>query len=300
MDQTQNKELERKKKLSPKQIKKRQGILRFIIQVIFFVLAPGAYSASFNGSKYILTQIGANQLIKWNSFIAMMIALLAYTIVFGRFFCGYACSFGALGDWLHSIYVYICKKLKAKPYRLNAEKGRKLLYIKYVVLILILFLCYLGIYSKLPNWSPWSLFSMIRSGNFAFAGYSIAIIVFLGIIIGMIFIERFFCRFLCPMGAIFSLMPVLPFLTLHRHREKCIPNCKACTNTCPCGVGLPNDTNWGISGECIACQKCVCICPKHNIHTGLGAKEKEIKGNEAWYVLLRASILLALVIWLGA
>ena len=51
----------------------------------------------FSGIKSVLTQIGAGNPIAWSSFLTVLLALCAYTIVFGRFFCGYACAFGTAG-----------------------------------------------------------------------------------------------------------------------------------------------------------------------------------------------------------
>ena len=83
------------------------------------------------------------------------------------------------------------------------------------------------------------------------------------ILIGMALQSRFFCQFLCPMGAIFALLPVLPFAQLHRSSEQCIPGCNACANRCP--VHLKLDEQNLRSGECIACEACMGTCPRSNI-----------------------------------
>ena len=112
---------------------------------------------------------------------------------------------------------------------------------------------------------------------------------------GMCVQERFFCRFFCPMGAVFSLLPVLPFFSLHRTRENCRKGCKACTKTCPSQIGLPSDGDWAVSGDCFQCQKCIDICPQRHIHCGI----RKLKGNEFWFTILRALILLGICLWLG-
>ena len=50
-----------------------------------------------------------------------LIILCASTVVFGRFFCGFACAFGSLSDWVRAAYVWVCKKLKKKPVTLGME-----------------------------------------------------------------------------------------------------------------------------------------------------------------------------------
>ena len=52
------------------------------------------------------------------------------------------------------------------------------------------------------------------------------------ILLGMAVQPRFFCQFLCPMGAVFALLPVLPFARLHRQSDGCIPGCNACKQQC--------------------------------------------------------------------
>ena len=91
---------------------------------------------------------------------------------------------------------------------------------------------------------------------------------------GMALEPRFFCRFLCPMGAVFSLMPVLPFSVIKRNRENCIPNCKACNLVCPASLEIPSDKEGdnAASGECFSCGKCIGKCPKQNTHNGFSGK----------------------------
>ena len=57
---------------------------------------------------------------------------------------------------------------------------------------------------------------MIRAGNFHLSGYLPGLLLLLLILAGMVFCERFFCRFLCPMGAVFNLLPILPLFAAKR------------------------------------------------------------------------------------
>lgn len=138
------------------------------------------------------------------SFVTVLLVICLYTMVFGRFFCGFACAFGAFGDALHALYTKACKKMKKKPVKIPEKAVGILSYMKYLVLLLIVLLCYAGVYGKAQGTSPWDVFSMIHAGNFRLGGYVIGLVILLLLMVGMCVQERFFCRFFCPMGAVFS------------------------------------------------------------------------------------------------
>ena len=96
--------------LTAKDIKKLHIWLRVLIQVLYFLFIPSVYTAAFAGVKYIFTQIGAGEKVAMTSFVTVLVVICIYTILFGRFFCGFACAFGTLGDGVHALYVWICKK----------------------------------------------------------------------------------------------------------------------------------------------------------------------------------------------
>ncbi|MFV0362059.1 MAG: 4Fe-4S binding protein [Suipraeoptans sp.] len=280
-----------------KKIKKAtiNSIFHLSIQIMFLLLFPSAFTAAFSGVKYIFTQIGLKKTIEVTSFVMILIGLCVYTIIFGRFFCGYACAFGALNDVVRSIYAGICKKRKKKPKSMNTKLVDKLLALKYVVLVAIIVMCYLSVYQNLSGTSPWDVFSMLQAGNFKLGSHIIGLIVLIVLVIGMIFEERFFCKFFCPMGAVFSILPVFPMFNLFRDRENCIKGCKTCERNCPANIELPESGKIAVSGDCIQCQKCIQVCPKKNIHTGI----RRIKGNEIWFTAARVIILIGVFLWLG-
>ena len=135
--------------------------------------------------------------------------------------------------------------------------------IKYVLLFGIICLCFLEKENLLNENSPWTIFSLLRAGNFSAVSNLCAILLLVFIVAGMAVKERFFCQFLCPMGAVFSLLPQFPFFRLRRGRS-CLNGCQACRKNCPVSIKLQE--NPLRDGECISCLKCTMICPKQNIH----------------------------------
>ena len=113
---------------------------------------------------------------------------------------------------------------------------------------------------------PVGCFSMLTARRLPDSTYLVGIILLLLIMVGMCTQERFFCQFLCPMGAVFALMPILPGALFKRNREKCPPKCGLCKKRCPAHLDIDGDT--AMSGECLCCHACAATCPRKNIHIG--------------------------------
>ena len=283
--------------------KKRQKLVyqstRTVIQITCFLLAPSLFTEAFGGVKSIFRAISAGQMLEFNSFVRTLVILCGVTILTGRFFCGYMCAFGSLGDWVYALSRKIQKTISRRKSKnvqlpkipLRWQKRQQ--WIKYGVLAVIVLLCALGVYDSLRGWSPWDVFSMVRARNLKLAGYTTGIILLVLIVLGMAWKERFFCQFLCPMGAVFALLPQLPFSALQRDEANCIKGCQACKNNCPVDLKLEKDGFRG--GECIACEKCAGICPKGN----LTRWDRKLLKHEAVPVILKAALLLGLGFWLG-
>ena len=245
-------------------MKKRQRKVRLIraaIQLVFFIFYPALFSTAFAGVKSIFQAISAHQQIAWNSFLDVTGLLLLVTILFGRHFCGYACAFGSLGDAMYELTVFIRQKVFHKKGRHGyPEKAVRILQkVKYVLLAFLLLSILTGWYASLQGMSPWDVFSMLTARKLPNASYKIGIILLVLILIGMCTQERFFCQFLCPLGAVFSLLPKLPIFHVKKKGQQCFERCSACTNRCP--VHLKYDEADIRDGECISCGRCFVVCP---------------------------------------
>ena len=244
---------------------KHRAWLRAAIQAVFFVSMPGAFVAGFSGVRQLFLRIGTGEVLQLDSFVLSMLGLCGFTILFGRFFCGYVCAFGGLGDFVYWLSGLVQKKLfhRKKQFQLPEKVVNYGQRVKYLILLFIVAMCVNNQYSKLSGTDPWEVFSRLTALKLPPHGFGIGILLFVLILVGMALQSRFFCQFLCPMGAVFALLPVLPFAHLHRDSENCIPGCNACANRCP--VHLKLDEESLRSGECIACEACVGTCPRSNI-----------------------------------
>ena len=276
------------------QTRKHRAWLRAGIQLFFFFAMPGAFVAGFSGVKQLFLRIGVGEVLQMDSFALSLMGLCGFTILFGRFFCGYVCAFGSLGDAVYGLSGLVQKKLfrRKKQFSLPAKAVRRGQMLKYLVLAVIVVLCAAGVYGRLTGWSPWEVFSRLTALRTPPAGFGLGIGLFVLILLGMAVQPRFFCQFLCPMGAVFALLPVLPAAQLHRNADNCIPGCCACENRCP--VHLKLDEQSLRSGECIACEACVGTCPRANISRGSQT------GRPFWLsVLAKAVLFFAMGVCLG-
>lgn len=281
--------------------KKKQTILdsltRAALQLFFFFLMPGTFSAGFSGIKNIFLHISTGSVLELNDLVKTMIALILFTIIFGRFFCGYACAFGTLGDFVFRISGLIQKKIlhREKQVRIPEQALPLLQKLKYLILALVLTFCGVGVYGNLEKtgWNPWTVFSLLHSGHFHLNEYVPGTVLLLMIIAGMAFQERFFCQILCPLGALFALLPQIPFAWFRRDPETCIKGCRACKRQCPVGIRL--ETDGFRNGECIDCGRCAEICPAGNLNRW----DRKLFKNKWIPVLIKAAILFALGARLG-
>ena len=136
-------------------------LTRQIIQIIFFLWMPALYTSAFSGVRYVIEQIRAGKPIEQNAFLVMLIALCGFTILFGRFFCGYACAFGTLGDGMYALSQWVQKKVEASVgiRRNRTETSENEIY---SVISLNADLC-IRIYKKVPwNQSLGSIFHVVH------------------------------------------------------------------------------------------------------------------------------------------
>lgn len=238
---------------------KRLQIVRTLIQIGFFVFMPSLFSQAFAGIKEVVSLMGKGQPLKMSDFLIKLIVLCLLTIIFGRIFCGFMCSFGAIGDWFYMLSEFIQKKTGVKFPKIPEKAQINMQKFKYIVLLFIVLLCFSGNGEYVTKYSPWTVFSLITQRNFKIATYIVGSVLLIFIIIGMMLKERFFCQFICPLGAVFSLLPKNFLFSVKKKEEKCFNGCKACTNKCP--VYLKYDEAGMREGECISCGRCFMVCP---------------------------------------
>ena len=245
---------------------KKINWIKVVIQILSFALIPGLFEGEFAAVGNIVSCIYKGN-ISWESVkysVWMLVATVPATVLVGRFFCGFFCSFGAVQDllWFGS------HRLRALfPGKRNLKKADRIFrFAKYAVLFYFIIFVWSGV-TAVKTAGLWQVF-----GQYVSFGHwpglkpllSVGGILLLVIFIGSLFVQRFFCRYFCPMGAIYSLISQASFLKIDKPRDGC-GKCHLCTSKCTMGMDLTKKDRIA-GGECISCQKCVSWCPKGNAH----------------------------------
>ena len=219
----------------------------------------GAFQAVAGSSKF-----------KFTYYITGFFILLG--VLLGRFICGFLCPFGLIQDLLNKIPF---------PKKIRTFKGDKLLRkLKYVIFLVFVILLPLFLTDIMGQGAPYFCKLICPAGtlegglplvllNKAMRGaigwlYIWKNTILIVTIVLSIIIYRPFCRYICPLGAFYS---VFNKVSIYRYRvdmEKCV-HCGKCAKACQMVVNPVENPN---SPECIRCGRCKQACPVHAIASG--------------------------------
>lgn len=268
----------------------KQNKLRLLIQLSFAAISNGyikgfARGKIFTGAtKYICLPgmncyscpgalgacpIGSLQATLTSREYKLSLYVLGFLAVFGmmmgRFVCGFLCPFGLIQDLLFKIP--FVKKIR----RLSGEKGlRWLRFIFLAVFVIILPLCVIDFTGLGEPWFckwicpvgtleggiPLVLLNkaMRSAAGFLFRWKLVILII---TILLSIIIYRPFCRYLCPLGAIYGLFNKISFFRIHVDKDKCV-GCGLCQKECKLDIPVWKNPD---SMDCIRCGDCKQVCP---------------------------------------
>ncbi|MBR6477872.1 MAG: 4Fe-4S binding protein [Lachnospiraceae bacterium] len=240
--------------------KKTTQYLRHLIQFLAFIVSPGLFILILSSIESIYKAIltGTFSLYGMAYPLVTLVAVIPITILWGRFFCGYLCAFGSMQDFLH----FLSKKLRLPSPKLSEKKEKIFKGLKFLVLLTLFILWTCGL--SLGNLSPWNVFGRYSSiqGWSDLSGFvSVGGLLLFLIIAASLTKERAFCRYLCPLGGLFTAVSA-PRLFRVRREASC-SHCGACSRSCPMGISVDCETDhYGKvrSGECIDCFQCVSNC----------------------------------------
>jgi polyferredoxin len=205
-------------------------------------------------SMYVLLRFGGMlKRIAWSTFILFFITL-GTSFVFRRAFCGEICALGTLQELFGKLGRLIFKKRFLVP----EKTDRALRYVKYGILGFFLLFTFLLGFLVIRPFDPWAAYHHILS-NEVFEKFLIGFIVLMASLVGSLFFDRFFCKYLCPMGGFLALTGKAGRFKIRRNTDSCI-DCNACGKQCPMNIKVQELTAVS-DAECIHCSECVNVCP---------------------------------------
>ena len=188
--------------------------------------------------------------------LSLFVGVIGLTLVAKKAFCSWACPIGFLGELFGKLGARITKG-KTIP-RDRVDRWLRLL--RYVVLIVSLYFTYKLGELILRGYDPFYLiFSGIGHGSVGWVSY-----VVLGVLtIGALAIPMFFCRYLCPLGAVFDPFSRLGLIKIHRNAETCTA-CGHCQLACPHNIPVHKLAKVR-NRDCTNCLECVEVCPESDM-----------------------------------
>lgn len=229
----------------------------------------GAFQAVVGSSKF-----------KFSYYITGFLILAG--VLLGRFVCGFLCPFGWFQELLHKIPFKKISTRKLKPLR----------FIKYGILLVFVILLPILVTNQLGMGDPFFGKYLCPQGvlegalplSIANAGIRAALGKLFtwkaGILVAVVLLSlmfyRPFCKWICPLGAVYALFNKVSLLQMHIDTGKCV-SCGKCAGVCKMDVDVvrhPNHT------ECIRCGACVKECPVEAISYKYGFAEKSKKKKE--------------------
>lgn len=220
--------------------------------------------------------IGSLQAVigSWNFKFAFYVAgfLVFVGALVGRFVCGWLCPFGLIQDLLHKIPF---------PKKLRTFRGDKLLRkLKYVILVVFIILLPMFLVDVMGQGAPYFCKLICPVGTLE-GGIPLALmnksmhsvlgwlyawknVLLVATILLSIIIYRPFCKYICPLGAIYSVFNPISVFKYRVDESKCV-SCGACSKSCKMGVDPVQNANHP---ECIRCGLCKKVCPTGAISSG--------------------------------
>jgi polyferredoxin len=187
----------------------------------------------------------------------LLVTFLAISFLFRKAFCSWLCPVGTVSEYLGKLGT----KLFGRNFHLPRWVDIPLRGLKYLLLGFFVW----AVSSMSANAiaafmrSPYGVVADVKMLNFfRFIGET-GLIVLAVLVVASVFVQNFWCRYLCPYGALLGITSMFSPLRIRRNPETCI-DCAKCAKACP--SALPVDKLVTIkSAECTGCLECVAVCP---------------------------------------
>ncbi len=180
--------------------------------------------------------------------------LLISAVLSGRAFCGWACPLGTVQRWIAALARRLSGGRKAwLPLRPPRWLDRPLRWLKYGVLAWVIWQSLSAVLPPLIPFCPYRTLFTLNIGSI------LGLSVLVGFVLLSLMVERFWCRYLCPLGALLAPFNKISLWRVRLDPTTCV-SCGQCERICPMGLDVLKEVERG--SECIRCRQCVSVCPK--------------------------------------
>ena len=186
--------------------------------------------------------------------VILLVGMLVMAVVYRRSFCGTICPLGAL----QGLFGAAGRRLLGRRLTVPRAVDRVARYLKYAILLFFLVWTWQAAELVLRPYDPWVAWAHLTSPELL-TSFGIGLAVLIVSLVGSVVYDRFFCKYLCPAGALLGLLSRVSFLNIRRDADACI-DCGRCDKACMMNVEVAT-ADVVKSSECISCNECVNACP---------------------------------------
>lgn len=191
----------------------------------------------------------------------IFLGIIGVSIAFGKSFCSWICPVGFISEMVGDFGEKLMKKIFKRKIKIPKLIDYPLRSLKYILLAFFAYAIFSMTKESLLAFldSPYNKMADVKMWYF-FADISkTSLIVISSLFIISIFIRSFWCRYLCPYGALLGLISFLSPNKIKRNESTCI-DCSLCAKACPSSIKV-DKVKTVISDECTSCMSCVDACP---------------------------------------
>ena len=190
--------------------------------------------------------------------LVIFIAVLVIAFAARKGFCGWICPVGFISHLVQAIGSKL--KIQIAPPRWITYP---LTTVKYLLLLFFLYVIGWQMDVEAINaflQAPYNLAADAKMMLFFLEPSQVPLGVLFSLFVVSMVIPNFWCRFVCPYGALLGLIAFFSPFQIHREQEICI-DCQKCNQKCPGGIQVSLQETVK-SPECIGCLECIAVCPK--------------------------------------